>query len=106
MVQERGSEVLRRLSGSPKVIDDKHLESVFRLIDRIEEVKVLDWRPKGTPQFFEALHGRAEVSFGAVGQFVEGLCRDENLAWTVRVFPKGIPWPDLAVVDFESQQIR
>ena len=107
MSQERGSEVLRRLSINPKPIDGKHLEGVFRLIDGLEqEIKILGWWSRGNPAFFEALHGSAELSFKTVGQFVEGLCRDDNVAWNCRVFPKGIPWPDLAIVDFESQQVR
>jgi hypothetical protein len=104
--KERGSEVLRRLSGNPKPIDLKHLESVFRLIDTIDQAKILDWRPKGTPQFFEALSASAEIRFDGIGKFVEGLCRDDKLIWNCKVFPKGIPWPEIAIVEFNSEQVR
>ena len=106
MLQERGSEVLRRLSVGPKPIDGKNLEGIFRLIDNLEEIKILGWWSRGNPAFFEALHGSAELSFKTVGQFVEGLCRDDNVVWTCQVLPKGTPWPDLAIVNFESQQVR
>lgn len=104
--KERGSDVLRRLSGNPKPLDVKHLEGVFRLVDSIEQAKILDWRPKGTPQFFDSLSGRAEVRLDGVGKFVEGLCRDDKLIWNCKVFPKGIPWPEIAIVEFSSEQVR
>jgi hypothetical protein len=106
MSKERGSEVLRRLSGCPRPIESKHLESVFRLIDSVEEIKILDWRPKGTPQLLDAISGRAELSLKSVGKFVDGLFDDKGLVWNVHVFPIGVVETNLAIVEFDSQQAR
>ncbi len=104
MEKERGSEVLRRLHGERQPIGKEHLEHVYRAVDELQsEVKLLRWINKGTPvpDYVSVVF---EAQRGSVGQLVDRLIKDEKLQWNLRVFPYGIPYPDIAIIEAEGER--
>lgn len=102
MAKERGSDALRRMHGGGSG-DGKHLEGIYRVIDELDEIKILRWINRGTP-VWDRVSAVFEVSAGNAGKFVDQLIRNEQLAPNIRVFPYGIPFPDIAIVELDAER--
>ena len=100
MNKERGSDVLRRMHGGAGG-DTKQLESLYRVVDELD-LKVVRWHNIGVPAW-ERVEAAFQVPTARVGQAVEKLINLEQLAPNLRVFPYGIPVPDIAVVELEAR---
>jgi len=100
MNQERGSDVLRRMHGGAGG-NAKHLEGLYNAVDELD-LKVLRWLPKGTP-VWDRVEAVFQVSSGRAGQAVDKLINLEQLAPNLRVFPYGVPVPDIALIELEAQ---
>jgi hypothetical protein len=99
MNKERGSDVLRRMHGGGA--NAKQLEGIYRTIDELE-VKVLRWHNIGVPAW-ERLEAVFQVASGHAGQVVDKLINLEELAPNLRVFPYGIPVPDIAIIELDAR---
>ncbi len=100
MANERGSEALRRMHGGN---DGEHLEGIYRAIDSLEQIKILRWINRGTP-VWDRVSAVFEVSSGSAGKLVDQIIRDERLAPNIRVFPYGVPVPDIAIVELDAER--
>jgi hypothetical protein len=100
MTKERGSEALRRMHGGN---NGEHLEGIYRAIDALEEIKILRWINRGTP-VWDRVSAVFEVSAGNAGRLVDQIVRNEQLAPNIRVFPYGIPIPDIAIIELDAER--
>lgn len=98
MAQERGSEVLKRLTGGPQAFDKTALQRIAKLIDR-DDVKILDWWIYGQPAI-DRVRGAFRCDPKRAASIVEKLVADEA-RWNIRLFPYGIPVPDEVLVQIE-----
>ncbi len=103
MANERGSDALRRMHGEAGG-KSEHLEGIYRAIDQLDEIKILRWINRGTP-VWDRVSAVFQVSAGDAGKLVDHIVRNEQLAANLRVFPYGIPFPDIAIVKLEGERL-
>ncbi len=100
MVQERGSDVLRRLHGDGPT---DHVEGLFQIVDDLgSDLEIRRWHPIGVVNSPLVLEGVFEVSSSRLGGFVDKLFNDELLEATIRVFPIGVVASELAIVEYRG----
>ena len=104
MAKERGSDLLRKLHGGKHPFNDKTLAGVAEVLE-LSGSKLIGWRPRGTP-VWESIQATIEVGPDDLGTALQKLVHDDHLAWTARVFPRGIPAVERAVLELELEGIR
>jgi hypothetical protein len=98
MTEERGSRrMIEERMGTRVAISEADVQ---RLIDlsRDEGVKIVDWMDLGTPNP-EVISGIFQVDPARASSVVSRLL-ETNGRLVVKVFPRGIPFPDVLDIDF------
>jgi len=104
MALERGSDLLKKLHGGKQPFNDKTLASLASILE-LKGSKLIGWLPRGTP-VWESVEATVQLATGDAGHAIQTLVNDHHLAWNARVFPRGIPVPDIAILQLEIQGIR
>lgn len=85
---------------NPRVFRKEELESVLALRDR-RSVKLVDWTVFGQPGP-DVFKGSFQVSPNAASSLISELLKLNEIRLQFRVFPLGIPFPDIFRIDFEA----
>ncbi len=100
MNEERGSaKIIRERMGGSGVIGEKDLELIARLT-KLDNVKLARWWWLGQPAP-DVVSGVLDLHRDKLGEVISGLLQTE-VPLVVKVFPKGIPWPEEAILTFKS----
>lgn len=100
MNEERGSaKIIRERMGGTGVIGEKDLELIARAT-KLDNVRLARWWWLGQPAP-DFISGALELKRDQLGEVINSLLQTE-VPLVVKVFPKGIPWPEEAILTFQS----
>jgi hypothetical protein len=98
---ERGSSKLVERRWKTRAFDEQTLNQLAEFLS-VDGIDIVDYFPRGIPDP-EVIRGTLRTNPAAFATFAERMFQLDNVSWRkLEVFPIGIPWPDVLLVNFET----